>query len=171
LSFYDGDKLDHGAAIRLILPKLSVALTGWQLLPVFESIQSRRAVHLYWFDNARHQTPAPGQSVIIEIEFGIEQAKPAADSKRPPRELEHLQFRAAPEFKKYAPPNSCWSERRLRQSAGMTQEQFSQRSGFSQQYISGLERGRRNPTIVTLCELAAALCVDHVELVRPASDG
>lgn len=34
------------------------------------------------------------------------------------------------------------------------------RSGFSQQYISGRQQGRRNPTIVTLYELAQALDVD-----------
>jgi transcriptional regulator with XRE-family HTH domain len=39
-------------------------------------------------------------------------------------------------------------------------------SGVSQQYLSGLESGRRNPTIVTLYELASALGVSHVELVR-----
>jgi len=49
----------------------------------------------------------------------------------------------------------------------MTQEQFADKSGFSQQYISDLERGRRNPTIVTLYELAQALGVTHVDLVKP----
>ena len=38
---------------------------------------------------------------------------------------------------------------RLRKAAGLTQEQLAERSGFSQQYISGLEQGRRNPTVVT----------------------
>lgn len=55
---------------------------------------------------------------------------------------------------------------RLRQEAGLTQEQLAERSGLSQQYLSGLERGRRNPTVVTLYELATALGVSHVELVR-----
>ena len=55
---------------------------------------------------------------------------------------------------------------RLRQAAGLTQEQLAERSGFSQQYISKLEQGRRNPTVVTLHELASALGVSHVELVR-----
>jgi hypothetical protein len=41
------------------------------------------------------------------------------------------------------------------------------RSGFSQQYISGLEQGRRNPTIVSIYELANALGVSHIEFVRP----
>jgi transcriptional regulator with XRE-family HTH domain len=38
---------------------------------------------------------------------------------------------------------------------------------LSQQYLSGLERGRRNPTIVTLYEIATALGVSHVDLVKP----
>jgi transcriptional regulator with XRE-family HTH domain len=57
--------------------------------------------------------------------------------------------------------------RRARQSLGLTQEELADRSGFSQQYLSGLERGRRNPTVVTLYELASALRVDHVALVMP----
>jgi transcriptional regulator with XRE-family HTH domain len=57
--------------------------------------------------------------------------------------------------------------KRIRQRNGLTQEQFAEMSGFSQQYISGLERGHRNPTIVTLYELATALGVSHVDLVRP----
>ena len=57
--------------------------------------------------------------------------------------------------------------RRIRLKKGLTQEQFAVVSGFSQQYISGLERGRRNPTVVTLYELAKALGVSHMELVRP----
>ena len=57
--------------------------------------------------------------------------------------------------------------RRIRQKKGLTQEQFAEVSGFSQQYISSLERGRRNPTVVTLYELATALGVGHMELVRP----
>jgi transcriptional regulator with XRE-family HTH domain len=59
---------------------------------------------------------------------------------------------------------------RLRREKGLTQEQVSERSGFSQQYISGLERGKRNPAIVTLYELAQALNVSHVDLVDPEGD-
>jgi len=62
---------------------------------------------------------------------------------------------------------------RIRQHKGLTQEQVEERSGFSQQYLSGLERGRQNPTVVTLLELARPLGVSHVELVKPddASEG
>jgi len=57
--------------------------------------------------------------------------------------------------------------RRVRLEKGLTQEQFADVSGFSQQYLSSLERGRRNPTVVTLYELAQALAVSHIELVTP----
>ena len=57
--------------------------------------------------------------------------------------------------------------RRIREQKGITQEQLAELSGFSQQYLSGLERGLRNPTIVTLYELAQTLGVSHVDLVKP----
>jgi transcriptional regulator with XRE-family HTH domain len=56
---------------------------------------------------------------------------------------------------------------RLRKQKRFTQERFSEASGFTQQYISDLERGRRNPTVVTLFELAGTLGVSHVDLVLP----
>jgi transcriptional regulator with XRE-family HTH domain len=59
--------------------------------------------------------------------------------------------------------------RKIRLKRGLTQEAFAERSGFSQQYLSDLERGKRNPTVVTLFELASALGVDHVVLVQPDS--
>jgi transcriptional regulator with XRE-family HTH domain len=58
---------------------------------------------------------------------------------------------------------------RLRREKGVTQEDLAVRSGFSQQYLSGLEHGKRNPTIVTLYLLAQALGVDHMDLVRSDS--
>ena len=57
--------------------------------------------------------------------------------------------------------------RRLRLERGLTQEQFAERSGFTQQYISDLERGRRNPTVVSLLELAQALATTPVVLISP----
>jgi transcriptional regulator with XRE-family HTH domain len=59
---------------------------------------------------------------------------------------------------------------RLRREKGLTQEQIEERSGLSQQYLSGLERGKRNPTVITLYELAQALGVSHVELVKPEGE-
>lgn len=60
---------------------------------------------------------------------------------------------------------------RIRREKGLTQEQLEERSGFSQQYISGLENGMRNPTVVTLFELAQALGVGPVDLVTPDGKG
>jgi transcriptional regulator with XRE-family HTH domain len=56
---------------------------------------------------------------------------------------------------------------RLRLAKGFTQERFAEVSGVTQQYVSGLERGERNPTVVTLYHLATALGVSPVELVIP----
>ncbi|MGH9677342.1 MAG: helix-turn-helix domain-containing protein [Candidatus Acidiferrum sp.] len=56
---------------------------------------------------------------------------------------------------------------RLRREKGFTQERFAEVSGMTQQYVSDLERGLRNPTVVTLFHLASALGVSHVELVMP----
>ena len=57
--------------------------------------------------------------------------------------------------------------RRIRENKGMTQEELAERSGFSQHYISTLENGKRNPTVVTLYELSSALGVSHSELLKP----
>jgi transcriptional regulator with XRE-family HTH domain len=59
---------------------------------------------------------------------------------------------------------------RLRKEKGLTQEQVEVLSGYSQQYLSSLERGRRNPTVITLYELSQALGVSHVDLVKPGSE-
>lgn len=55
---------------------------------------------------------------------------------------------------------------RLRKARGLTQEQVSDRSGFSQQYLSGLEKGYRNPTVITLFELANCLETTPDEFLR-----
>ena len=55
---------------------------------------------------------------------------------------------------------------RLRRVKGLTQEDVETRSGFSQQYLSSLERGRRNPTVITLYELAQVLEVTPAELIQ-----
>jgi transcriptional regulator with XRE-family HTH domain len=56
---------------------------------------------------------------------------------------------------------------KFRRAKGFTQESFAEASGFTQQYISGLETGRRNPTVVTLFQLASTLGVSHVDLIMP----
>lgn len=57
--------------------------------------------------------------------------------------------------------------RHYRQKRKLTQEAFAEMSGFSQQYLSDLERGKRNPTVVTVYEIATALGVSHLDLLRP----
>lgn len=57
--------------------------------------------------------------------------------------------------------------KQIRLKKGLTQEAFAEISGFSQQYLSSLEQGRRNPTIITIYELAMSLGVSHMDLVRP----
>jgi transcriptional regulator with XRE-family HTH domain len=56
---------------------------------------------------------------------------------------------------------------RMRKQKRFTQERTAGMFGFSQQYISDLERGRRNPTVVILFELASTLGVSHIDLVLP----
>ena len=56
---------------------------------------------------------------------------------------------------------------RVRKSKGITQERLAEISGFSQQYISGLEKGQRNPTVVTVYELSLALGVNFIDLLKP----
>jgi transcriptional regulator with XRE-family HTH domain len=58
---------------------------------------------------------------------------------------------------------------KIRLEKGLTQEQVEAQSGFSQHYLSGLEGGKRNPTIITIYELASALDVDYLDLLRPDS--
>lgn len=55
---------------------------------------------------------------------------------------------------------------RLRKQRGFTQEEVQILSGYTQQYVSDLERGRCNPTIITIYELAQAIGVDYVDIVR-----
>lgn len=56
---------------------------------------------------------------------------------------------------------------RIRRQRGLTQEQVAELTGFSQQYLSGLEQGRRNPTVVSLYELSQALEVEPIDLLTP----
>jgi transcriptional regulator with XRE-family HTH domain len=60
--------------------------------------------------------------------------------------------------------------RRIRLQLELTQEELAERSGFTQQYISDLERGRRNPTVVSLFELAQALSSTPTLLIAPDNE-
>ena len=56
---------------------------------------------------------------------------------------------------------------RLRKEKGLTQEALAELSGFGQNYISALERGHRNPTIITLYEIAKPLGSTPATLILP----
>jgi len=55
---------------------------------------------------------------------------------------------------------------RIRKQRGLTQEEVAERSQLSQQYLSGIERGQRNPSLLSMERLAAALEVDLTNLVE-----
>jgi transcriptional regulator with XRE-family HTH domain len=57
-----------------------------------------------------------------------------------------------------------WNLRRLRKGRGLTQEDFANSAGFDRGYISGVERGVRNPSALVLAKLADALEVDVADL-------
>jgi DNA-binding XRE family transcriptional regulator len=47
--------------------------------------------------------------------------------------------------------------KRRRLELGLTQEEFADRSGLHRTYVSGIERGERNPTFGTIFQLASGL--------------
>lgn len=57
-----------------------------------------------------------------------------------------------------------WNLRRLRKEREISQEDFATDSGFDRGYISGVERGVRNPSVLVLERIAAALQIDVSEL-------
>lgn len=58
-----------------------------------------------------------------------------------------------------------WNLRRLRGERDITQEDFATDSGFDRGYLSGVERGVRNPSALVLERIAKALEVDVIELL------
>jgi transcriptional regulator with XRE-family HTH domain len=58
--------------------------------------------------------------------------------------------------------------RKLRLSVGISQAELATRMGVDRAYVSGLEAGQRNPTVVTLWHLAKALNVKMRELFKEA---
>ena len=54
---------------------------------------------------------------------------------------------------------------RLRRLRDLSQEELAHRAGIHQTYLSGVENGRRNPSIAVLDRIATALGADVEELV------
>ena len=55
---------------------------------------------------------------------------------------------------------------RLRQAQGLSQEELADRADLHRTYVSGVERGIRNPTITVLEKLAVALQTKLQKLVE-----
>ncbi len=56
--------------------------------------------------------------------------------------------------------------KRFRRELGLSQEEFAFKAGLHRTYISGVERGVRNPTIRVLEEIALALGVPPAKLLE-----
>ncbi len=56
--------------------------------------------------------------------------------------------------------------KRFRQELGLSQEAFAFEAGLHRNYISGVERGVRNPTVLVLEEIAQALGVPSARLLE-----
>ena len=56
--------------------------------------------------------------------------------------------------------------RQARQAAGLSQEALADRAGIDRTYVSGVERGVRNPTVTIVARLAEAMGVPAADLLR-----
>lgn len=54
----------------------------------------------------------------------------------------------------------------LRRRRGLSQEALAGLADIHQTYLSGVERGRRNPTVEVLARIARALAADLEDLTR-----
>ena len=54
----------------------------------------------------------------------------------------------------------------LRRDKGLSQEELAHRAQIHQTYLSGVERGKRNPSVLVLERIASGLGVDLQDLTR-----
>ncbi|MEX2979686.1 helix-turn-helix domain-containing protein [Serratia fonticola] len=57
--------------------------------------------------------------------------------------------------------------RELRKERGWSQEEFADRCGLDRTYVSGIERGVRNPTLVVIGILAIGFDIQVYDLFKP----
>lgn len=62
------------------------------------------------------------------------------------------------------------SVREFRRAAGVSQEALGHAASLDRTYISGIERGLRNPTLEIIVRIAAALGCTASELLRGVGD-
>ena len=55
--------------------------------------------------------------------------------------------------------------RRLRTAKGLTQEELAFRAKIDLTYMGGIERGKRNPSLLVMVRIARALSVHPIELM------
>lgn len=56
--------------------------------------------------------------------------------------------------------------RRIRLANGLTQEQLAVDAGIDLTYLGGIERGKRNPSLLVMARIARALSVRLPELLK-----
>ena len=56
--------------------------------------------------------------------------------------------------------------RRFREARGFTQEQLAFEAQLDLTYVGGIERGRRNPSLMVMARLANALAVELPQLLQ-----
>lgn len=56
--------------------------------------------------------------------------------------------------------------RELRNQRGWSQEEFAERCGVDRTYISGIERGVRNPTLIVINEISSGFGIEMSELFK-----
>lgn len=56
--------------------------------------------------------------------------------------------------------------KRLRQTRGLTQEEVAFRSKIDLTYMGGIERGKRNPSLLVMVRISRALSADLVDLIK-----
>ncbi len=57
--------------------------------------------------------------------------------------------------------------KRIRKDRNWSQEEFAFETELHRTYISGIERGIRNPTVLIVAKMASALGVQPMDLLKP----